>query len=122
MATGWSNFYVTPATALLPSYSLAHARDWVSLSGPSRTVRSLTAWFTIDATRQLPVSVDVRYWNGTRYVPVRGLDVAWAAGSNQPTTITFDPVRTTRIKLDMTSAAPGTGSGFLQIAELQPSP
>jgi len=40
-------------------------------------------------------------------------------GSNQPTTLTFDPVRSSQLRLDMTSAAPGTGGGFLMIAELQ---
>lgn len=43
----------------------------------------------------------------------------WAAGSNQPTVIAFDPVSTTGVRLDMTSAAPRTTSGFLQISELE---
>jgi beta-galactosidase len=36
-------------------------------------------------------------------------------------TITFDPVRTTRLRLDMTSRAPLTGTGFLGISELRVS-
>ena len=49
----------------------------------------------------------------------RNLAINWAAGSNQPTTLTFGPVRSSQLRLDMTSAAPGTGGGFLMIAELQ---
>jgi beta-galactosidase len=45
--------------------------------------------------------------------------VQLAAGSNEPTTITFDPVSTTSIRLDMTSPAPDTSTGFMQITELR---
>ena len=38
--------------------------------------------------------------------------------SNQPTTLTFDPVHSAQVRLDMTSPAPGTAAGFLQIVEL----
>jgi beta-galactosidase len=50
---------------------------------------------------------------------VRNLPINWATGSNQPTTLTFDPVRSSQLRLDMTSAAPGTSGGFLMIDELQ---
>ena len=42
-----------------------------------------------------------------------------ASPGDQPTTLSFDPVRSSRVRLDMTSAAPGTGAGFLQIVELR---
>jgi beta-galactosidase len=116
---GWSDYYYKSATALLPAFSLARPRDWVSLSWPAaRTVGTLTPYFTVGGGRALPATVEVSYLRGGRYVPVRHLRVAWAAGSNQPTTIGFDPVRTTSVKLEMTSRAPGTPDGFLQIAEL----
>ena len=53
--------------------------------------------------------------------PVDVPDVAidWAAASGQPTTLTFDPVTTTRVRITMTSPSPGTSAGFLAIAELQ---
>jgi hypothetical protein len=34
------------------------------------------------------------------------------------TAIAFDPVRTDRIRLTMTSPTPGTATGFLRISEL----
>ena len=33
--------------------------------------------------------------------------------------ITFDPVSTTRLRLDLTSAHPKAGNGFLAISELE---
>jgi beta-galactosidase len=117
---GWSNYYYKSATALLPAVSRAHASDWVSVSWPGpRTLGTVQAYFTVGAGRALPASIRVGYRRDGRYVPVRHLRVDRAAGSNQPTTITFDPVRTTSVRLDMTSPAPGTADGFLQIAELR---
>jgi beta-galactosidase len=120
LSTGWSNFYVADATALLPEISRAHGRDWVSVSTPVAQRRDrLTAYFTVDAHHALPAAIDVRYWDGRRYVPVHGLHVDRATGSNEPTTITFDPVETTKLQLELTSAAPGTDRGFVRIAELR---
>ena len=42
-----------------------------------------------------------------------------ATESEQPTTVTFDKVSTTAIRLVITSAAPGTPDGFAQISELR---
>lgn len=119
-ASGWSNAYVKAATALLPAFSVAHASDWVSVSWPSaQRLDAVDAFFTVDATHALPAATAVSAWNGTRFVPVGHARVDWAAASDQPTRITFDPVRTTRIRLELTSRAPRTDHGFLQIAELQ---
>jgi beta-galactosidase len=116
-ATAWSNFYVAEATALLPDISLAHEREWVSLRWPAaRSVDTLTATFLADAAHAPPATIEVRSWDGSRWVPVTGLQVEPGA----PTTITFDRVSTTMLRLDMTSAAPRTDHGFLGIAELSP--
>jgi beta-galactosidase len=120
LATGWSNRYNKSATALLPAISRAHAAEWVSVApAPGQTVGSLRAFFTLDAADAPPADLAVSYWNGKAYVPVTNLRVERATASNQPTTLTFDPVRSTRIRLDLTSSAPGTSTGFLRIAELQ---
>lgn len=117
---GWSNYYDKSATALLPAISRAHASEWVSFSWPvPRTLGGARAYFTVGAGRVLPASIKVTYLRGGRYVPVRHLRIDWAAGSNRPTTITFDPVRTAGLRFDMTSPAPGTTNGFLQISEVQ---
>jgi beta-galactosidase len=44
--------------------------------------------------------------------------VTWAAGTRRPTTVTFDPVATTRLRLVLTSSRPERPDGFLGIAEL----
>jgi beta-galactosidase len=119
-ATAWSNYYVKAATALLPAFSLAHAREWVSVAWPSaQTVSSVRASFLVDATRALPASLGVEAWDGARWVPVSNPHVTFATASGQPTEVTFDPVATTRLRLDMTSAHPKAGDGFLAIGTLE---
>jgi beta-galactosidase len=103
-----------PSNSQAGYISVPHPRERVSFSWPdARELSTVTAYFTVDGMHGLPAGLTVRYWDGTRYVPVSGQHIEWAAGSNQPTTITFDPVRTRRLKLDMEA------TGFLQIAEVQ---
>ncbi|MFS8103062.1 DUF4982 domain-containing protein [Lentzea alba] len=116
--TAWSNFYTKGQTPQLTATSLSHASDWVALNSAMRTVRSMTATFTTGGAYALPSAVDVRYWDGSRYVPVTGLRVVWAGGSGAPSTITFDPVTTNSVRLLLSSATPGTAGGFLRISEL----
>jgi len=118
---GWSNRYEKGPTQTLNAYTNAHAADWVSVSWPkAQTFGELRPYFTVDAADQLPATVQVSYWNGLGWVPVRGQHVQFAAGSNEPSSITFDPVSTTRVKLDMTSRSPGSPTtGNLTISELQ---
>ncbi|MEU0882261.1 glycoside hydrolase family 2 TIM barrel-domain containing protein [Lentzea sp. NPDC005914] len=116
--TAWSNFYTKAQTPQLAATSLSHATDWVALNSAARKVEKLTATFTTGGVYALPKEIGVRYWDGTRYVPVTGLNVAWAGESGAPSTITFDPVTTTSVRLYLTSAAPGTAGGFFRIAEL----
>ena len=117
---GSSNFFNKAATALIPAISIARAEDWVSVSWPTQqTFGELRAHFTTSSSRALPASVEVTYWDGDSWAPVRGLQVAWATASNTPTVITFDRVSTSAVRVDMTSPAPGTNTGFLQITELQ---
>ena len=58
-------------------------------------------------------------WDGERYVPVTGAAVEWAAASDAPTLVTFDPVRGSRLRLTLTSAAPGTTRGAVRISRLE---
>ncbi|HUY52856.1 MAG TPA: glycoside hydrolase family 2 TIM barrel-domain containing protein [Streptosporangiaceae bacterium] len=120
LTTGWSNYYDKSATANLHAVSVSRAADWVSVSWPGpRSFGSVVACFTTSATLALPASITVSYWDGGRFVPVRNLTIDRATAANQPTTLTFDPVRSSQVRLDMTSPAAGTGTGFLQIAELR---
>ena len=120
LSTGWSNYYDKSATANLHAVSVSNASDWVSVSWPGpQSFGSVVAYFTTGGPLALPASITVSYWDDDRFVPVKNPAISWATASNQPTTLTFDPVHSTRVRLDMTSSAPGTAAGFLQIAELQ---
>ena len=120
-ATFWSNRYTKDATQNLPAFSNSRPGDWVSVSwSGSHQVGELDASFIVDSGDQLPASVTVSCWDGTAWVPVSGQHVTFASTSNAPSTITFDPVSTTELKLDMTSASPGDpATGNLAISELQ---
>lgn len=119
LSTGWSNLYVKSATANLPAVSVSNASDWVSLSWPSpQRLSQVVATFTTGGALALPSAIAVTYWTGRKFVPVKNLKIAWATASNQPTTVSFDQVSASQIRLTMTSPSPGTATGFLTIAEL----
>ncbi len=80
---GWSNFYNKAATALLPAVSSAHASEWVSVRWPSpQTFGRMVAYFTTSASHALPSAIDVTYWDGSRWAPVR---TSTSDGRRRPT-------------------------------------
>jgi hypothetical protein len=118
---GWSNRYTKAQTNVLLAVTNSHASDWVSVGWPNpQRFSGLSAYFTTNANNQLPASVAVSYWTGADWKPVSNLQTTWATASNQPSAITFDPISTTKVKLDMTSASPNsTTTGNLTISEIQ---
>jgi beta-galactosidase len=122
-ATGWSNYYVKPATAILNAVSRSRPLDWVSLSWPAaRTVDTVAASFTTSTRFSLPATIEVSYRTDHGFAPVGNPRITWATASDQPTTVTFEPVRTDQLRLTMTSPTPGTAAGFLRISELRSAP
>ncbi|WP_030257735.1 glycoside hydrolase family 2 TIM barrel-domain containing protein [Streptomyces violens] len=119
-ATGWSNHYRMAATALLPAISAARAKDWVSVTWPRRRhVSGLDVSFTTDDdTYALPEAIAVSYWDGKEYVPADHVRVRWADASDSPTRVTFDAVRTSRVRLELTSRHPDEANGFFRIVRL----
>jgi beta-galactosidase len=120
-STYWSNRYTKVATQTLNGVTNARPEDWVSAAwAPTKQVGSLQASFIVDANDELPGAVTVSYWTGTGWAPVSNQHVTFPGASNMPSTITFDPVTTTKLKLDMTSAAPyDPTTGNLAISDLQ---
>ena len=118
---GWSNHSTKGPTQTLNEVTNARAGDWVSVSWPAaQTFGELRPYFSVDAADQLPATVRVSYWNGLDWVPVRDQHVQFAAGSDEPSSITFSPVTTTQVKLEMTSRSPGSPTtGNLTISELE---
>ncbi len=119
-STFWSDRYSKVATQTLPAVTNARPHVWVSLTwAPAKQVGQLAANFITDANDELPAAVTVYYRSGQDWIPVSAQHVSFATASNQPSTITFDPVSTTALKLDMTSAAPyDPNTGNLAISEL----
>ncbi|HEY1515329.1 MAG TPA: glycoside hydrolase family 2 TIM barrel-domain containing protein [Solirubrobacteraceae bacterium] len=120
-STYWSNRYSKVATQTLNGVTNARPDDWVSVTwAPAKQVSSLQARFILDANDELPANATVYYRNGSAWTPVSNQHVVLATGSNAPSTITFDPVTTTALKLEMTSAAPyDPVTGNLAISELR---
>ncbi|MFI6544382.1 glycoside hydrolase family 2 TIM barrel-domain containing protein [Streptomyces prunicolor] len=119
-ATGWSNAFAKSATALLPSFSGAREKDWVSVDwGRTRSFDRVEVSFTVDATHSLPAAVTVAVWDGRAWVPVEGAAVDWATASDSPTVVTFDAVRGSRLRLALTSARPGVAQGAVRIGKLE---
>jgi beta-galactosidase/beta-glucuronidase len=119
--SGWSNKFTEGATNVLPAVTNAHASDWVSLSWPNpQRLSNASVWFTLNPNNQLPATTVVSYWNGLAWVPVSNAVITLAGVTNTASTITFDPVSTTGLRLDMTSATPmSPTTGNITIAELQ---
>jgi beta-galactosidase len=117
---GWSSFYNKAATALLPAVSKAHPAEWVSVKwDAAQTFSQLRPWFITGGPRTLPSAVQVTYWDGRRFVPVKNPNVEWATATNQPSSITFDRVNTTEVRLTMRSPFPDAANGFFGISELE---
>jgi beta-galactosidase len=117
--TGWSNAFVKSATALLPAFNGARPSDWVSVAWPTAaTVRTASLSFTVDATHARPAALAVDRWDGHRFTPVSNLTVAWATTSDAPTTVTFAPTTTTRLRVTATSSAPGSPAGHVRVTTL----
>ncbi|NGO06790.1 DUF4982 domain-containing protein [Streptomyces sp. HC44] len=122
-ATGWSNAFHKAPTALLPAFNGARPQDWVSVDvGRTRTIDRVEVSFSVDATHTLPATVEVAHWDGHRYVPVKGAEVDWATASDAPTVITFDAVRSSRLRLTMASRHPGEARGAQRISRLEVPP
>ncbi|MBE1493231.1 beta-galactosidase [Amycolatopsis lexingtonensis] len=115
-ATGWSNFYLKPATATLAAVSRPRPRDWVSLAWPAaRRIGVVTARFVVDAEHALPSAAEVTVRTARGWEPVRNLRITWGSGSDDPTTLEFDPVVTAEVRVTLSA------KGFLRISALAAS-
>jgi hypothetical protein len=116
---GWANTSGSPASA--------HGGDWASVTWPSaQLIKSINVYFTQSATRSVPNSttspIEIDAWDGQKYVPLAYNPFRYPASpdTTTPTTITLTkPVQTSKLRLWMTSSAPLTSTGWIQIQELQ---
>ncbi|QNP74487.1 DUF4982 domain-containing protein [Streptomyces roseirectus] len=119
-ATGWSNGFHKQATALLPAFSGARAKDWVAVDyGRVRDFDRVEVSFTVDAGHSLPSGVEVAVWDGRTYTAANGVAVEWAASSDAPSVVTFGALRGSRVRLTFTSAHPGEAQGAVRVSKLE---
>ncbi len=112
--TGWSNYYVKSATATLPAVSVSPASDWVSVSFAPRSVSGVVLDFVVGGPLALPAALGVEWFDGRVFRPVR--DPSVALGTS--TSVSFDPVVTSRLRLTLASPFPGTSGGFFRVTSL----
>ncbi|WP_328615138.1 DUF4982 domain-containing protein [Amycolatopsis sp. NBC_00355] len=111
-ATGWSNYYVKPATATLGAVSRPRPGDWVSLIWPApRRIGVATAQFVVSGALARPAAIDVACRTARGFEPVRDLRITWAGDL---ATLTFGSVVTGELRLTMT----GPPRGFLRVSAL----
>jgi DUF1680 family protein len=91
--------------------------EWVQYTWPKAisTNRIDVYWFADGRGIKLPGKCRVLYWNGADFVPVNNAD-GLGLKRNQYNTTTFDEVTTTKLRLEIDSAAKGINfsTGILQ--------
>lgn len=121
---GWTNKYNIAATANLPAVNNTRPYEFVQVYWPDyNTFSSVKLYFTTGGTApttNLPASLDVQYWDGLKWVSTGNQKVEWATASNQATTVTFDKVTATKVRIGMENATPySTSAGAMAITELE---
>ena len=84
--------------------------DWAA---PVTLSRAGAYWFDDNQGIDLPASCTVQYWTGTAWTNVPGASACGVA-ANTFNTVTFTPVSTTRLRLNITSRS-GFSTGLLEL-------
>ncbi|HHW01078.1 MAG TPA: DUF4982 domain-containing protein [Clostridiaceae bacterium] len=125
--TLWTNSYSISATAVLPAVNNSRPYEFVQVYWPEYvTFDTIKLYFRtgniISGTpsANMPASLDVQYWNGVEWVSAGNQLVEWAAASNQATTITFDKITTTKVRVGMENGTPySKQTGNMAITEFE---
>ena len=125
--TLWTNSYSISATAVLPSVNNSRPYEFVQVYWPEYvTFDTIKLYFKtgniISGTpaASMPASVDVQYWNGVEWVSAANQAIEWAEASEQPTTITFNNITTTKVRVGMENGTPySTTTGNIAITEFE---
>ncbi|MCL2843787.1 MAG: DUF4982 domain-containing protein, partial [Oscillospiraceae bacterium] len=80
----------------------ARANDFVEVFWPSeRTFDQVSLNFITPVNYIIPIDMIVQYWDGFAWVEAENQFVVRATANNQPTTIFFDPVASSRVRVFM---------------------
>ena len=77
--------------------------DWAQ---PVSTKEIGIFWWDFNKNTRLPEAYRIQYWNGTSFVPVQNTS-GMGKETNKLTTISFDEIKTTKIRLELDSADRG---------------
>jgi hypothetical protein len=88
--------------------------DW---SSPVSLSRASVYWFDDNQGIDLPASCQVQYWTGSAWATPPGATSCGVA-ANTFNTVTFTPVTTTRLRLNITSRS-GLSTGVLELRAVQ---
>ncbi len=112
----WGNTYSRGASVLLPAFSASRSAEFVEFFWDgTRVVKDISLSFTINASLAIPNTLKVQYWDGAKWVDAANQAVTKATESNQPTSITFAPVTTNRVRVDLQNATPYSNTGNMAI-------
>ena len=125
--TLWTNSYSISATAVLPAVNNSRPYEFVQVYWPEYVTFDTIKLYIrtgniISGTpaASMPKSLDVQYWNGVEWVSAGNQAVEWAGGSGQATTITFNNITTTKVRVGMENATPySTTAGNMAVTEFE---
>ncbi len=116
-ATSWSNAYNRGSSVLLPEESRSRPYEFVEFFWDAEhTLDAATLQFVVDASRAVPASFDVEYWDGLGWRDVTGLDTSLDGGQ---AAFTFDRVTSARVRIGMENATPYTATGNIAITKAE---
>jgi hypothetical protein len=89
--------------------------QWVQYDWPSAVTlsRATAYWFDDNQGIDLPASCQFQYWTGSAWANVPGASPCGVA-ANTFNTVTFSPITTTRLRLNIT-ARPALSTGLLEV-------
>ncbi|WP_310190276.1 discoidin domain-containing protein [Bacillus sp. 3255] len=80
--------------------------DWVQIDfGQTKTINQVNMYVYIDGGAAPPTSMNVQVWDGSKWVDVTHVTNAPTVPTDKKNTITFDPVSTSKVRVNMNSVA-----------------
>ncbi|MDR2671196.1 MAG: DUF4982 domain-containing protein, partial [Oscillospiraceae bacterium] len=103
----WDNYATPGGTVVLDDVPASRAYDWVQTYWPDeQTFDEVRLFFTTDANYALPGKLKAQYWDGFGWVDAPNQQLTKATASNEETTITFDAVTSSKVRVQLWNATP----------------
>jgi beta-galactosidase len=103
---GTISYTGTPKNRWTNWSSTSRPSDWVQIDfGQTKTINQVNMYVFIDGGAAPPTSMNVQVWDGTNWVDVTHVTKAPTIPTDKKNTITFDPVSTSKVRVNMNSVA-----------------